>query len=775
VVIGLAWLSVLVASLVSLGQTSVPGQQIVAYLAAWLLGGTVPGVLVWRAVSGPSTFVRELGYGSVLGIALQLAMWAVATAVHRPVLLAALPAGVIVSFVAVPQLRRHLWPRRSIGTRTPARWHVVMAAVTVLSIWRLSLSWLQNVAVPPEPSSIGKDLWFHVALAHEMARTIRPQDPFIVGEALRYHWFADAHVAATAQLSGATIPNTMLALWLVPILVVLLLVVAAAAEHFMAGPLAEPAGVELSDARRWWVGPCAAFFVIFSPAVWQLTERGGPEILPPFRISSPTATLASIVVVAFAAPVLDILRRRARPGTWVILIVLLMTGAGTKPSVLPVIASGAAVVILADLLRRRGLNRSMLVVVGLAGLITVAAAPFLFGSTGGSRLQLFGLTMNDPAYRLLAPPRRVLAGGGGWLVPALADNLPWAVPVVAMLVAQRTLAEVPRLLALAGLAVRPLREDPAVVWAAGVVLGSYGAMWVLAHPAYAQVFFWSSTIPLATVVTVTNAARMLPVGRRAWRLAGPLALTSAPGLVAGALLWGREQRTWAAPSWAGIADRLLPYGVVALSLAICVGLAVALRRFDRGAAIPLLAVVTACCLAVTLPATYDTIRDRATRSPGRAPVQVNLNYVSAEQAEAALWLQENSASTAVVATNFFCLPMGQDSRRCVRNSMWLSAITGRRTVLSDWTYSEASFARYDATTRIWRMPSPRPERLQLSIRAVERPTPRVLGRLRKDYGARWIFADRRATRISPKLKRLASLRYESQNIRIYRLRDSYPS
>jgi hypothetical protein len=71
------------------------------------------------------------------------------------------------------------------------------------------------------------------------------------------------------------------------------------------------------------------------------------------------------------------------------------------------------------------------------------------------------------------------------------------------------------------------------------------------------------------------------------------------------------------------------------------------------------------------------------------------------------------------------------------------------------------------------MPTPRPERRRLNTEAVENPSPEALGQLRANYGARWIFADNRATTISPRLKKLAKLRYESENIGIHRLRDTY--
>jgi PAS domain-containing protein len=170
---------------------------------------------------------------------------------------------------------------------------------------------------------------------------------------------------------------------------------------------------------------------------------------------------------------------------------------------------------------------------------------------------------------------------------------------------------------------------------------------------------------------------------------------------------------------------------------------------------------------------YRVIADNATDVVTRHDVAGRYLYVSPEQSQAALWLQRHSAPTSVVATNEFCWPMGRDVPDCEKNSAWLSGISGRRLVLGDWSYTSANMSAYDGTVPLTQMPSPWPDRLALSKQAVENPTPEVLHRLRAVYGARWIFADRRATRISPELGRLARLRYRSANIQIYRLADSY--
>jgi hypothetical protein len=297
---------------------------------------------------------------------------------------------------------------------------------------------------------------------------------------------------------------------------------------------------------------------------------------------------------------------------------------------------------------------------------------------------------------------------------------------------------------------------------------------VLAHPGYSEHYFWSVTLALSIVLTVTNAVRLVPASRRAWTLALPGLAVAAPAVVAVHLAATGDRVDLDGPTRSVLEGRLRPYVVLLAGLAVAVLVAALLRRFTPRWSLPTLTAVTAFALAACLPAAVVQVRDaHPPRMDPRPKVGVSYRYVSPEQARAALWLRGHSASTSVVATNVFCWPMGHDADHCISNSMWLSGLTGRRMVLSDWSYSTATTEAYDGTRPFNQISTPWPERRRLSLDAVEHPTPQVLGRLRREYGARWIFADRRASTISPRLRDLATLRYQSTNISIYRLADRY--
>ena len=153
-------LAVVVAGLTTVGD-SAPSALI--YVGIWLVSTTMPGVLVWRALARPTSFVQELGFGSVLGIALLLLFaWLPATLVGVPLLMWWWPVGVIVAFVAVPSWRRHWWPRRPPNLQTKGRWHVAMMAVCGLAFARMYVVALEFWPLPPKTSStIFQDAWYH--------------------------------------------------------------------------------------------------------------------------------------------------------------------------------------------------------------------------------------------------------------------------------------------------------------------------------------------------------------------------------------------------------------------------------------------------------------------------------------------------------------------------------------------------------------------------------------------------------------------------------------
>jgi hypothetical protein len=762
----LGWLVVLGGLTAGLTTVGHPATSVLLYFGVWLASTTVPGVLVWRALARPTTLVQELGFGSVLGIALLLLAWLPASLANRPVLMGLWPVGVVVAFAAVPSLRRHWWPSRLEGGHTPGRWHAAMMLVCGVAFVRMYAMSLHVRPLPPTPSSnIHQDAWYQLALTHALGRSVALQDPSADGVSLNYHWFANAHAAATQVLSGVSMSDVVLHLWLVPMLVTLLFAVAAATERIV-----QDAGSGAATPGLWWAGPVAALLAGALPAAMFLGEPRLPDIDHGFIPSSLSGVLALVVVLAFVGPTLDILNGLAGRGTWLLLLVLLVFGAGTKPSVLPVVACGGLLVVIAQWVRTRVFPRTAAVLTLLPLLLVPVAAVTLFGSTDGSRIQFLQTLALDPAFDGVVGIDDVsLPGRGGWLAPDLAAGSPEVWAVALGLFTLFALTELPRLIGLAGPLAKTLRDDPGMWWSAGVVGSGFVGLWVLSHPGYSQHYFWRIVIPLSIVLTVAMIARLLPVSPgRGWPA---VAVVSLAGIGTAAAISYPWPLVLPPEISYDVTDRLIPYAV---AIAIVTVTILILRWWpDRRGWFRVPAVALAAsfvCAAGATTAVYDV--GRAVRLASESePIAESRRalYVSGDEQRAALWLNAHSDEDDLVATNVFCVPVPYKPG-CHHASFWVQGLTGRQLLVGGWAYTEENLAAYGrgGDVSYHRLESPWPDRVALSLRAVRFPSSEVVSELER-RGVRWIFADRRATEVSPELEKFATLRFRNPDVLIYRL------
>lgn len=761
---GIGWLLVLGGIVAALTTVGDPATSTLLYFGVWLASTTVPGVLIWRALARPTTLVQELGFGSVLGIALLILAWLPATLADRPMLMWLWPAGVVVAFAAVPSLRRHWWPRRASGDHTPGWWHAAMMFVCGVAFARLYAMDLHGRPLPPAPSSdIHQDAWYQLSLTHALGRSVALQDPSADGVALHYHWFANAHVAATQALSGVSLSDVVLHLWLVPMLLTLTFAVAAATQRLVQGAGGRPASPAL-----WWAGPVAALLAGALPAALFLAEPRLPAIDDGFIASSLSGVLALVVVLAFVGPVLDILHGTAGRGTWLLLLVLLALGAGTKPSLLPVVACGGLLTLIAQWVRTRVFPRTAAVVTVLPLLLIPAAMVAVFGSTDGSRLQLLQTLALDPALDEAVGYADSLPGRGGWLAPDLAGESSEVWVVALGLLALYALTELPRLIGLAG-PLGSLRDDAGMWWGAGVVGSGFAGLWVLSHPGYSQHYFWRIVIALGIVLTVAMIARLLPASPgHGWTAVAVVGLAGIGTSAAFTYPWPLVLPPVESYD---VQDRLTPYAVAAGIVAVTI-LLLQLWSGRRGwTKVPALALV-ACfvCAAGATTAVYDLGRSLRLASEGDPVVNPDgPRYLSGDEQRAALWLNEHADEDDLVATNVFCVPVAYRTG-CHHASFWVQGLTGRQLLVGGWAYTEQNLTAYGrgGDVRYHRLPSPWPDRVALSLRAVQSPNAEVISELER-RGVRWIFADRRATMVSPALEELATLRYRNDDVLVYRL------
>lgn len=761
------WLLLLVLGAAALTTVGDSASSVMVYFSVWLASTTVPGVLLWRLLARPTTLVQELGFGGVLGIALLLAAWLPATLLGHPALMWLWPIGVLAAFAGVPSLRHHWWPERTPDRQTPNAWHLAMMVVCAVAFLRVYVLHLRVWSLPPNATStVFQDGWYQLALTQILRSSVGITDPSASGVPLHYHWFSNAHAAATVELSGLPAAQVMFHLWIVAMLLTLLFAVAAAAERLLSGS-------GTAGAPRWWAGPLAALLAGALPATVFLGTPRLPAIDNGFVFSSASGILALVVVLAFVGPVSDLVHHRGGKGSWLLLCVLVALGAGTKPSLLPVVACGGLLTLVVQWIRTREFPKVPAILTVLPLLALPLAAITVFGSTGGSRLQLFQTLALDPAFTEMTGASVRLPGRGGWLTPGLAgaSGRVWLLSLG--LLALFVLTELPRLVGLLSPVNASLRRDPAIWWCVGVVGSGFGGLWVLAHPGYSQHYFWRIVIPLGVVLTTVTVVRLVPA--RPQRALPTLAIVAVTGIAVAAALVTTDpqlhpERPIPIAAYA-VGGRLVPYAI-----AVAVGLAVIVTLcripLPRGwARLPAVALVACFVAAIgTATAAYDL--DRSVDAARTEPLVIDTSsarYVSAAEQRAALWLHTHSDPGDVIATNVFCLPT-RYRPDCRHAAFWLAGLSGRPLFLGGWAYTEKNLTAYGrgGTVPYQRLPSPWPDRLRLSLAAVRAPSPAVVAALRRQ-GVRWIFADRRATVVSTRLAEFATLEYSNTDVRIFRL------
>src|SRR5699024_1579037 len=155
--------------------------------------------------------------------------------------------------------------------------------------------------------------------------------------------------------------------------------------------------------------------------------------------------------------------------------------------------------------------------------------------------------------------------------------------------------------------------------------------------------------------------------------------------------------------------------------------------------------------------------------PSGSYVQPRL--VTVEEQRAALWLREYAEPGGTVVTNVMCVPTPYE-QGCEHTAYWVAALTGHPVVMGGWAYTETARQEYveDEGRSYKDRPSPYPQRQRLSLAMIRNPSAQIAQRLRTEYDARWIFADRRATEVSLDIRHYADLVYANDQVVIYSLR-----
>ncbi|MHB8184888.1 MAG: hypothetical protein ACYDDU_02170 [Dermatophilaceae bacterium] len=748
----LPWLLALGVAVVALLQAGTPALDIGRYAGYWCFGVALPGLLVARATVGTrGNWPEDVAIGAVTGLAFEIGCFALWSVLGLQRQLWLWPLLVVVTFVAVPRLRRH-W---RIGSPQPLprlwSWGVASAIAACTLIVRQRAF---AAPLPPAGGFYDQDVTWHLSIVHELTRSFPPQVPQVAGEVLRYHWFSHVHMAAAHLVSGAPEATVVLRLWIIPLLAVTALIGARLA-------------MELSG--RWWSGPIAAWGLIVFTGTSLLPVAGEAGVIFP---TSPSQVFVLPLVLGVVTLVVKALRGVRLGAGWAVLALMLVAAAGAKPTAMPLVLAGTCLAGLSLLVQRRRQWRAALSVAAMVAVILPVSLLAVAGSESGSTISLFDFVEWQPIYHTLT---------GAGFHPSVGPVLPEGVNdlsrrslvILAILLLVPLVQNVGRLAPFASLGSKRLRKDPAAWFMAGVVIAGWVVYLVLSHPAYSQAYFLRLANPVASVFGAWVLAAAVPSTVRSGHRAAA-ALAGGTLIGAGVVALARA----ATPTLTGHANDLTAVKAsFATPLAlVCVAIVggllawVLVRRKvpglrGWGSALALAALVLG---GPAEGAIHGFERDQialvAAKPVGKgvsvAP-RINGYRLSPGAGAAMAWVDQHTENDAVVATNRHCVE-GRTRPRCLSLAFWVSGLGGRRTVLEGWGYTSAAKSAS--------APSPFPQRLAINDAVFTHPSTTTINRLRQRYGATWLVADTSAGPVSPQLARFAVPRFTSGEITVYELR-----
>jgi hypothetical protein len=771
VLAALPWSVPVVALVAALLVTGTPARDIAVYAVYLVVAVAVPGTLVHRALRGSrGNLPEDIGLGAATGLLLQLLGWLLAAATGAQQLLRFWPLVIIALFLAVPKLRRH-W-RIADPRMLPLRWSWLIAGtMVILVVWGAS-SWV-NAPLPPVSTVYYQDLMYHLALVHEMTRSLPFQVPQIAGDTLRYHYLSDADMAIASMTTGVAPTTVLLRLWAVPIGAIAVLVVAVL-------------GRDLTG--RWWAGPLAGAgaFAAGPLALGSPTAATGGGSL---SYASPSQTYAMPLLGLLVVITADVLRGRPLRLVWVMVFPLALACAGAKESSVPPFVAG---LILAGLILGLRHRRIPWAVAGVLGstLVAMAIGLRLFAGGGAGTLGLQPLSVlrwMSPYSETLGVHDGIAIGGllpGGVAHAGVAGG--W---FIAGLIAWWFIMQTPRLVGLAGLIAGPNRFDPVMWLLGGMIVAGVGASWLLWHPSASQIYFLLCALPFGVLLTV----RLLGDHVRRWQvpvfglLAGALWVLVAPKVAS------PVKKTMHGWTWALALPILRTVAIVVAVALVMLAVAFVVRRLRparpaagdwtrpearawvRRIAVALVAAALGGSIAsgVTVWSTaiwrqyQKHVAPVASAQAPTAPAAPTARNVTVAEMQAALWLNAHAGNNDVVATNVHCVPIGR-SKPCDARAFWVAGLGGRRTVIESWGYSDATVAANGKNGLKYPLqPAPDPARYALNERVFTNGDPADLAQLRSLYKVKWLFADSRAGTVSPQLATLATIKFTSGPVTIY--------
>ncbi|GIH10488.1 hypothetical protein Rhe02_85550 [Rhizocola hellebori] len=712
-----------------------PPADIARYGLYALWAVVLPGTLLYRALRAvPHSLVDDLAMGSAVGLVLEIAAFAVFSALDLRWLLWLWPALVVVPFLAVPSLRRHWRPRWP--EAASAWWSWSVAGVAMFLVGYLAFSYLRvNQPVPVDgPQAYFNDSMFGLALVAEAKQHFPMQTSWVSGEPLLYHWFAFANMAMGSMISGVDAPMVMFRLAL-PSLCVLAVVLLAVAGWRASGKAAVGA---VATALTFAIGEFATSSMAGSPL-------GG---VTAFQVwVSQSLIYGGIMTFPLIALIADRFGKgptRMGKGAWVLLALFALAAPGGKATVIPVALAGVGLVCLVQLLRRRFDPAPWVTAAILVGGQLLAMA-VLYQFTGQG-LAIEPLSFLD--YYLAGSAR------SGWKQAA----------VTAFVLGGFAIYMFVRLIGIAFLVRYQRRSWGAVEWfLTGGLIGGVMATILMWHSGLSQNFFTRTAFPFGAILSAMGIVLLFEKHRISVRHTAAMvgaAIAAALGLTYVLRHHELASKVGRFPEIVSIYERFADVALIAAGAVALLWLGRRLLPATRIAGLASAFVVTMFVVSgiTSLPVDARTYPD------GGGWFH---QTVTPESAQGARWLRAASGSDDVIATNVHCSqPPPAD---CLPLSFWLSAFTERRMLVEGWGYTTKANA-IAAEHHIYGGVNFAVDLLARNDAAIYTPTSENVAWLRAK-GVRWIVVDHRFGQESADLGTFADLRWNKGDLRIYELQE----
>ncbi|MFC5833035.1 hypothetical protein [Nonomuraea insulae] len=433
----------------------VSGRDLAVFAAYLGIGVLLPGLLLWRALTGGGrSLAEDLAAGLTFGYAVEVLAYIPARAAGFPLLALVPPAAVLCAFAGVPGLRRH-WRGPELRERMPVWCAWALAGIVAyLIVW--STMFLYRVPL----AAAYVDMPYHLAMVGEARHHFPLALPFVLGEGLSYHWFVYAEMAATSWVTGIEPVTLLYRLSTLPM---------AAATVVLVAVIGRRLG------GRWGAGVAAAgvTYFLFGPVLVDgvvFTSRSMFTVW-----ASPTQTFGALL---FAPVVLLLIGPRVR---WVALGVLLLALTGAKATYLPLLLAGLLLVIVVRRVRGAWLG----------------AAALTLGCLVFAQVVVFGQGAQGTEFSPFATMRALWGTVAGIEMPELA-SVPLLPLVVLTCVHLFCLACVWG--GAAGLGRRAL-EAPMLLLL-GIGAAGIGAVVLLGHPSHSQLYFLEAARPYLSIAAV---------------------------------------------------------------------------------------------------------------------------------------------------------------------------------------------------------------------------------------------------------------------------------